>query len=311
MTSEVVRIKKVTWEGYYFGVSPVQTGPAIIRYSWNGIEPCSGYDYDQAVTDNCAVAPTRAPTPAPTRTPTRDPTEEGFIATSSEIPVAPDEPFGGWGDPHLTNVKGEHFELNSPGEHVLVKIPRGSGRDFQLHATVAQFNSRGGRKACKFFFTNFSMSGAWLGLDHNDKIDVWAGKGGSLDDFGLVFGKDRTITHFRKLVKAQEATMLGGTMVEACGENVNSESYSLCQRLGHKFRRNPKKVLLTLSSPKPVHLALSRYESADPAFLDISVDGLSAHGSDDVGGLLGNDDHSKVSAWPSDCEPKKPRNPLE
>jgi hypothetical protein len=194
---------------------------------------------------------------------------------------------------------------------MLVQIPRGSGRDFQLRATVAQFNSRGGRKACKFFFTNFSMSGAWLGLDHNDKIDVWAGKGGSLDDFGLVSGKDRTITHFRKLVKAQEATMLGGTMVEACGENVNSESHSLCQRLGHKFRRNPKKVLLTLSSPKPVHLALSRYESADPAFLDISVDGLSAHRSGDVGGLLGNDDHSEVSAWPSDCTPKKPRNPRE
>jgi hypothetical protein len=100
------------------------------------------------------MPPTPAPTPA-----TPSPTSPATVS-----PTAP--PTSGsaqaTGDPHLTNVLGQHFDLHKEGWHTLVRVPRGVERGAALLSVEAEARQMG--VACAdLYFQSMNLTGRWVG----------------------------------------------------------------------------------------------------------------------------------------------------
>jgi hypothetical protein len=102
------------------------------------------------------------------------------------------------------------------------------------------------------------------------------------DNFGVKLG---AATEFLK-IDSEKPVEAGAAKVQRCNADT-----ALCQSMS-PVRRTPNyanKVLVQLSS---ISLVASNYASANPSFLNLAISGLSAQ--HEVGGLLGQDDHSHV-----------------
>merc|ERR1719401_1557646 len=65
------------------------------------------------------------------------------------------------GDPHLVNIRGQHFDVLQPGVHTLLQIPQmASSRNtvLRVEATAAQV---GGRCA-DMYFEAMNITGKWV-----------------------------------------------------------------------------------------------------------------------------------------------------
>jgi len=70
-------------------------------------------------------------------------------------------PLSATGDPHLTNVYGERFDLMKPGNHVLIQIPRGQRVEKSLlhvEAVAVQL----GVQCADIYFQELNMTGVWV-----------------------------------------------------------------------------------------------------------------------------------------------------
>lgn len=112
-----------------------------------------------APTGGSTEAPTKAPSSAPTGVPTREPTASPSSAPTKAPTPAP--PVTVTGDPHLRNLAGEQFDVNLPGEHVLLRIPFEADRPvlLQVNATMKPL----ARASCGIYTTMVALSGDWLG----------------------------------------------------------------------------------------------------------------------------------------------------
>jgi hypothetical protein len=64
------------------------------------------------------------------------------------------------GDPHLSNVLGQRFDLMKPGKHVLINIPRGRHKNALLHVQ-ADARQMGGQCA-DMYFQELNITGEWV-----------------------------------------------------------------------------------------------------------------------------------------------------
>jgi len=83
-----------------------------------------------------ALAPTSSPTPSPT-------------AVSVDAK----------GDPHLTNVHGEKFDLMASGKHLLIRIPRTRAEKALLRVDAEA--QRFGGQCADIYFQDMNITGAW------------------------------------------------------------------------------------------------------------------------------------------------------
>jgi hypothetical protein len=65
------------------------------------------------------------------------------------------------GDPHLVNLRGEHFDINHGGEFTLLRIPQATGRTAEL-ALQASISPEHGRP-CTTYIAEVQLSGTMLG----------------------------------------------------------------------------------------------------------------------------------------------------
>lgn len=64
------------------------------------------------------------------------------------------------GDPHLSNILGERFDLRQPGFHTLVNVPRGTSPEESLLHVVARADKLG--SACSdMYFEEVNVTGKW------------------------------------------------------------------------------------------------------------------------------------------------------
>jgi len=96
-------------------------------------------------------SPTSAPTSSPTPVPTPNPTP---------APTPPSISISAVGDPHLTNVHGEKFDLMQEGKHLLVKIPK-NRREAALLRVDAVAERFGGQCA-DIYFQELNITGKWV-----------------------------------------------------------------------------------------------------------------------------------------------------
>lgn len=73
--------------------------------------------------------------------------------------TVPSTPATAVGDPHLTNLRGEKFDLLQRGKHVLIQIPQNADREHTLLRVEA--NVTGG-KSCEYaFIKSLNITGQW------------------------------------------------------------------------------------------------------------------------------------------------------
>ncbi|CAK0860978.1 unnamed protein product [Prorocentrum cordatum] len=92
-------------------------------------------------------------TPSPTSAP-----------PSSPSPSAPPQ-VSAFGDPHLTNVYGERFDLMRQGKVLLINIPRGKPVEYALLAAQADVR-RMGVQCADMYFQRLNITGAWADEVH-------------------------------------------------------------------------------------------------------------------------------------------------
>jgi len=66
-----------------------------------------------------------------------------------------------YGDPHMQNVLGQHFDLMQPGSHTLVQIPRFAekkGTKFRVQAGVERI----GRACADMYIQTLNVTGQWV-----------------------------------------------------------------------------------------------------------------------------------------------------
>jgi len=133
--------------------APTPAPPApITTCVWDGAEDCDAVWYESGVTcqflegyswdcTGCAC-PGDAPAPAPIQAPT---TTERASAV---------------GDPHLSNMAGEHFDIYQPGTFTLLQVPRRPGAPGATLLRVEADARRMG-DVCSLYFQAVNISGTW------------------------------------------------------------------------------------------------------------------------------------------------------
>jgi len=69
------------------------------------------------------------------------------------------------GDPHLTNVHGERFDLMQAGKHLLIQIPRKHGETTLLRVDAVA--ERVGGQCADLYFQELNITGRWADAKHS------------------------------------------------------------------------------------------------------------------------------------------------
>jgi hypothetical protein len=208
-------------------------------------------------------------------------TAVGEVALQDDSAAPEDGTVEVTGDPHMRNLNGEVFDLSREGEHVLIQVPAGSGEKLEVIGTVTAFHKK--RKCPTFFLTQLKMKGSMVG---EEVIQIVSDP----ETFGVKLGAAKEFMN----IDLTKSTAAGIAQVQRCNEdNVLCRSTSP----GRRTPNYANKLLVQL--PSAITIVASNYASANPSFMNLAVSGLTAQG--DVGGLLGNDDHSMIVGEPG-CE---------
>jgi hypothetical protein len=190
------------------------------------------------------------------------------------------------GDPHMTNVAGEKFNIHKKGYADLLKIPAG-GEQLKVLGLIEGSK----RTVCtkKTWISRLNMTGSWL--EKKVAMDAEAEEGHSfsltIDDQQVWAPKiDDEATHDKNIIFNHEA---GRFFVR----ELNSKETD---------SRQPG-VQIHLASVPNLILKVTRpvARSGVSPHLNLNVNGLSSAGILSVGGLLGSDDHSEWSVIPAEC----------
>lgn len=123
---------------------------------------CTGDD--MLIEYGCATSPTPAPTaapaPAPAPAPTAAPTPAPTAAPTPAPTAAPTATIvSGIGDPHLSNIHGEHFDIFQPGVLTLLQLPRLAEPASTVLRVEADARRMGDQ--CTVYFQVVTISGTW------------------------------------------------------------------------------------------------------------------------------------------------------
>jgi len=80
-----------------------------------------------------------------------------LLQTASPTPSPPD--VSAVGDPHLSNVRGDHFDIYEPGKFVLLQLPQGAEPASTLLLVDADAVRM--RDPCSVYFQAVTVSGIW------------------------------------------------------------------------------------------------------------------------------------------------------
>lgn len=85
-----------------------------------------------------------------------------YVSGDSSSGMGSDQAASGTGDPHLTNMHGQRFDLYQPGVHVLIQVPRRAAPEDTLLRVEADARRMGG--ACAdMYFQVLNITGNWTG----------------------------------------------------------------------------------------------------------------------------------------------------
>jgi hypothetical protein len=199
-----------------------------------------------------------------------------------------------FGDPHMKNVRGEKFEVRKAGVHTLINVPQGSDADDALLRADALVESqaRNASKCSGMFVTRLNIAGRWLGMTPTLTFSAGAGPAGHADGAGLKVGNSSSLTieefESRVPLKMAKLTLPASAVVKPTLANRHATTMTASLVLGPGVHL---KVSWVLERTPDQTLANSLW---------VSATGLSSV-RDQVGGLLGFDDHRSASTKDPAC----------
>jgi len=78
-----------------------------------------------------------------------------------QICVCSEPPVRAVGDPHMTNIFGQRFDLQMPGTHVLVRVPKDAEHDGLLLKIACEVK-RMSASCADMYIQRLNLTGAWL-----------------------------------------------------------------------------------------------------------------------------------------------------
>jgi hypothetical protein len=284
-TTDVVYPWHVIVDLYNFpGTSTVMPGTAVHDISYIGGVPtvtlpsiACGTDWP---TPN-ALTSTEAPTPAPTS-----------IAPSQH------QPSTAVGDPHVTNLIGASFDVNQPGEHVLLRTPFDEDRPPQLEVRASIRPAPA--SPCGLWITEVTFGGEWVG---GGEIRVHTSTQGSADD---------APGHFALLWRSAGAPVsprwrpwaeFGKDMEEVLSSNVTVRpTFGAFQGAAAVRDRRIFELLIGAAPTMDERLSIVVAQASRRAALDVQATRLGRLGVARFGGLLGTEEHDPaVEELSSEC----------
>jgi hypothetical protein len=241
-----------------------------------------GLAHDFPIDSSVILSGTTAPTTAPTAPPTATPTAPPPVAVT--------------GDPHVTNVEGQRFNLVRTGVHELLRLPRRSGtpgKQAGSEALLEVLGSVESEQSCaEPFVRQLDLSGLWL--QQSGPLVLRAG-GLSLDS------EDAIVLHVNgSRVDKHELTRdarLRGVL------QVTEPRAKRGKQHGAKVRRD-KFFSVQMRLPGAtltVDFVHRDVPGSSLNHLDFNVADLPK--LMDVGGVLGRDDHALAASPSAGCRP--------
>jgi len=193
------------------------------------------------------------------------------------------------GDPHLTNMRGDKFDIRRPGNHTFLVVPHGAGvddADLYVWADVTPLDG----KLCKFqsglYITELTLAGSWLKSMGSLRLSTGTKDFNTPATWGLSIGGSGNLS-VQEFTRRLPPSMAAVTMTNPEGPNRN--------------KKNSVNTMQLKLSVGPTHLTVGWAHTQDPMsnWLWLSVNGVV--GSGKLGGLLGEDDHTWVTK-PLECE---------
>jgi hypothetical protein len=193
-------------------------------------------------------------------------------ASTADAPVA-----GAKGDPHLQNIKGEHFEVMQTGNMLLIEVPRGSNPtlDFAVRADIDRLEVV---ECGPTFITRVYMTGRWLGAPLDIRSGAFEDRPATKHAFALRLDNGKWESHASFLKEEKEEKTL----------SLSKHATIMKQRRGFFIKVGVLNI--TVSQPRRPRV-----------FLDVNIEGI-GHLKTEVGGLLGLDDHSAAAEVTSECQ---------
>lgn len=210
------------------------------------------------------------------------------------------------GDPHLTNVKGERFNIKKAGSVPLLKIPAG-GKQLKIMGLIEQ------AKQCSkvTFITELSLTGSWL----EKKVDVAVNPNrtdGST--FFLAVDGQRIWTHSNDVEAPRfdySGKQVGGS--ESKIFEPENGHFFIDQLAQHETAESKPGVKFQLANAPGLSITVTypMVKASVRPHLNLDVKGLESHAIVSVGGLLGSDDHSEYSMTSAECKSFARHSPAE
>jgi len=208
--------------------------------------------------------------PCPTPSPTSSPTDVSVHVMNITSPTSsPTDVSVGFGDPHMMNIIGEHFNIWLLGEVELLRIPRNSSYRPQLRfvATVSNTDDSQSGSDCNTapYMTSMRLGGAWF--------------------------DDRELSV--KMVDGEMRVILGSMSITPSSEQVTVKSKLIVAR--------PSEARVTVQVGNAT-IDVKHDDFFNPHFyLNMEARNLASLGFE-IGGVLGIDDHSVFVQRPKRCE---------
>jgi len=190
------------------------------------------------------------------------------------------------GDPHLVNMRGQHFDVRRPGQYPFLVVPRfARARDSQLFVQASIAPVKGTATCTGLYITTVLLQGSWLGKVRSLEFSTGT-----------------------QLFDAPEAVGLKvdgrAVSIEAFGKTVPSGVASLVQyhpKLRKNLNRHVDTLVATVNAgPTTVDVGWAHTHEPLVNWLWINFKGV--EGIDgDLGGILGADDHELATRRPEWC----------
>jgi len=195
----------------------------------------------------------------------------------------------GIGAPHSKNIKHESFNIRRPGKHGLLVLPKDARvRQAQLYVE-AHVTARGGVCQGPLYITSLKLAGKWLRALGGD-IELYAATDAfnSPEVVGLKVGGsgNMSLQEFVARIPERKLKVFKYRPARPAELNAHVNTLMLQFRVGE-------------SAKLKVGWSHQKLKDGSTNWLWISASGLGD--ADEVGGLLGSDDHS-AEQEPQDCK---------
>mmetsp|Transcript_19268 Transcript_19268/g.51464 ORF Transcript_19268/g.51464 Transcript_19268/m.51464 type:complete len:768 (-) Transcript_19268:30-2333(-) len=206
---------------------------------------------------------------------------EDFTTTT---PVADEDTMYAVGDPHVSSITGETFDLWRTGWSTFVQIPQFLSEDSVKFLVRAEVRPYSGDACAPAFLQQVHVSGSWLG---NQEIEIHAGSLESSDPFHVIIngGDPMYLSATGETVFGLEGGSLRGKV-----ETDDPEVWGPDARV----------VLFLGDAQVDVVQHTEGRGEVSSSMLDLSVSGL-ANVVDTIGGWLGADGSQHAGQAPAEC----------